>query len=115
MSILADLELLESSTIYKLVYNGAVLGLRVKIFSITHKKFFYYDFETSYVKRPDLCKYLNSHINEFSSVPLIDYNNVVCSQEEIDGSIVVQEFKSNNDAEGVLDKVISIIENSKEG
>lgn len=109
MSILAHLNNLESSTIYKLQFNGKVVGLRVKYYSLESKTFNYYDFEISYVKRQDLRDYLNKHSREFEILELVEYNGLVCTQDEIDGKISVQEFKDEINAGVVLDSVIRIM------
>lgn len=114
MSILAHLSKLEESTVYKLQFNGRVVGFRVKYYSLESKDFHYYDFEISYVKRQDLRDYLNQHSREFKFLELISYNGLACTQDEIDGRISVQEFKDEVSAEAVLDSVIKIL-NEKEG
>lgn len=114
MSILSHLSKLEESTIYKLSMDGKVLGLRVKYYSMETKSFCYYDFEISYVKRQDLRDYLNKHSREFKSLELITHNGLVCTQDEVDGKISVQEFKDELSAGTILDSVIKIMK-EKEG
>lgn len=109
MSILFHLSNLESSTIYKLKYNSKIVGFRVKFYSIQDKVFHFYDFEVSYVKRQDLRDYLNKHSRQFQVLDLIECNGLVCTQDEIDGRISVQEFKDENSAESILDSVIKIM------
>ena len=110
MSILFHLNNLEATTIYKLCFNDKVVGLRVKYYSLEDKTFYYYDFESSYVKRQDLRDFLNKHSREFENLKLIEYNGLVCTHDEIDGKISVQEFKDEKNAEAVLDSVIKVIE-----
>lgn len=114
MSILSHLSKLEESTVYKLSYEGRILGLRVKYYSLEDKTFHFYDFEISYVKRQDLRDYLNKHSREFKSLELISYNGLVCTQDEVDGKISVQEFKDELSAGTILDSVIKIMK-EKEG
>ena len=109
MSILNELNNLESSTLYKLQFNNRVVGLRVKHYSLEDKTFHYYDFEISYVKRKDLRDYLNNHSKEFETLKLVEYNDLVCTQDEIDGKISVREFKDEISAEKILDVVVNIM------
>lgn len=113
MSILNELNNLESSTIYKLKYNGKILGFRVKYYSIESKSFNYYDFELQYVKRQDLRDYLNKSYKDFQSLELINNNGVACTQDEIDGKVSVFEFKDEKSAESILDIVIKIMMENK--
>lgn len=110
MSILAQLKNLEESNIFKLEFNGKVVGLRVKQYSLETKTFNYYDFEIAYVKRQDLRDYLNLHSKEFKTLKLIDYNGLACTQDEINGKISVQEFKDESSANVILDAVKQIME-----
>lgn len=110
MSILVKLNNLESSTIYKLQFNGKIVGLRVKYFNLELNQFLYYDFELSYIKRQDLQDYLNKHSKDFEVLEMKQYNGVVCTENEIDGTIKVQEFKDEQSAGAILDSVIKVME-----
>lgn len=110
LSILSHLANLESSCIYKLSYGGSIVGFRVKYYDVNEKKFQYFDFEVSYVKRRDQQGYLNSHAKEFETLEMIESNGVVCTQEEIDGTITVKEFTDEDSASRILDLVIRVLE-----
>ena len=109
MSILSTLSKLEESTIYKLSLEGKILGLRVKYYSMETDSFCYYDFDISYVKRQDLRDYLNKYSKEFKTLDLVIYNGLVCTQDEIDGKISVQEFKDEVSVGTILESVIRVI------
>ena len=50
MTLTEKLNYVKQSELYKLAYNGKVLGLRVKIFNSETEKFNYYDFELDLIK-----------------------------------------------------------------
>lgn len=113
MSILDKLGKLEESTIYKLQYNGKIVGFRVKYYRIEIDSFEYYDFEISYVKSTSLRDYLNKHSKEFETLSLVEHNGLACTKDEIDGAISVKEFKDESNSEKVLNAVISVMEGGK--
>ena len=114
MSILAHLKQMEESCIFKLEFDNRIVGLRVKWYSLNEFKFKYYDFETSYVKRQDLKDYLITNSKLFKTLNLIEYNGVVCTQDEINGTIQVEEFKDEMSAEHILDLVIKVLQDRGE-
>lgn len=109
MSILAELKKIEDSEIYKLKYDNRVVGLRVKHYSSDIKEYNYYDFEISYVKRQDLREFLNKYSKSFKTLKLVEYNGLVCTQDEISGAITVKEFKDEESASVILDAVVKIM------
>jgi len=106
MSFSLELEKLKAPTIYKLVLDGKIKGLRVKVCKASRGKGIptvcYYDFLIKYVLDNEIQSFLKENINVFETKVLIQKDNVCMTQDEIDGNVEVQEFASSEDALKVL-------------
>ena len=111
MTLREKLENINKSEIIKLMYDGKVLGLRVKVFNVNTDVFEYYDFTLNTISGNQSVKnFINSLQNNMNSVDLIEHNGILASNEEINGSIIVKEFKTEHDAIRVLSQVKTILE-----
>ena len=109
MSIKVLLDEIKKSSISKLVYNNNIVGLRVQTYSTTKNGFSYYDFDLDTVKNNTVVRnFINANQSKFKSILLKQYNGLLVSQEEYEGKITVQEFKSENDAVEVLKPVMKV-------
>ena len=97
---------MKAPTIYKLVLDGTIKGLRVKICKASRGKgiptICYYDFLIKYVSDTEIQTFLKDNINMFETKQLIQKDNVCMTQDELDGLVEVQEFASSEDALKVL-------------
>lgn len=111
MTLVEKLSLIKQSELYKLAYNGKVLGLRVKIFNSETEKFNYYDFELDLIKSKELVDFVKG-LHGMKSIALKKQNGLLLSGAELNNNIVIQEFKDSGVAEGVLFK-LKLIYDSK--
>lgn len=111
MTLAEKLNLIKQSELYKLAYNGKVLGLRVKIFNSEIEKFNYYDFELDLIKSKELVDFVKG-LHGMKSIALKKQNDLLLSGAEINNNIVIQEFKDSGVAEDVLFK-LKLIYDSK--
>ena len=113
MTLFEKLEHIKQSELYKLAYNGKVLGLRVKIFNSETEKFNYYDFELDLIKSKDLKDFVKG-LQSMKSIALKEHNGLLMSGAEINNNIVIQEFKDTGVAEDVLSKLKLIYESKNQ-
>lgn len=111
MTLVEKLNLVKQSELYKLAYNGKVLGLRVKIFNSETEKFNYYDFELDLIKSKELVDFVKG-LHGMKSIALKKQNDLLLSGAEINNHVVIQEFKDTGVAEDVLSK-LKLIYDSK--
>lgn len=111
MTLVEKLNLIKQSELYKLAYNGKVLGLRVKIFNSETEKFNYYDFELDLIKSKELVDFVKG-LHGMKSIALKKQNDLLLSGAEINNNVVIQEFKDSGVAEDVLFK-LKLIYDSK--
>lgn len=111
MTLVEKLNLVKQSELYKLAYNGKVLGLRVKIFNSETEKFNYYDFELDLIKSKELVDFVKG-LHGMKSIALKKQNDLLLSGAEINNHVVIQEFKDTGVAEDVLFK-LKLIYDSK--
>lgn len=111
MTLVEKLNLIKQSELYKLAYNGKVLGLRVKIFNSETEKFNYYDFELDLIKSKELVDFVKG-LHGMKSIALKKQNDLLLSGAEINNNVVIQEFKDTWVAEDVLFK-LKLIYDSK--
>lgn len=113
MTLREKLDKIKESEIFKLVYNGKVLGLRVKSFNVVTDKFDYYDFELSIITNQNVINFIRS-IKDMKSVELIRTGNgLLISESEQKQGVVVGEFEDESDAIRVLQPFIRIYEYKK--
>lgn len=111
MTLVEKLNLIKQSELYKLSYNGKVLGLRVKIFNSETEKFNYYDFELDLIKSKELVDFVKG-LHGMKSIALKKQNDLLLSGAELNNNVVIQEFKDSGVAEDVLFK-LKLIYDSK--
>ena len=111
MTLAEKLNLIKQSELYKLAYNGKVLGLRVKIFNSETEKFNYYDFELDLIRSKELVDFVKG-LHGMKSIALKKQNDLLLSGAEINNNVVIQEFKDSGVAEDVLFK-LKLIYDSK--
>lgn len=111
MTLVEKLSLIKQSELYKLSYNGKVLGLRVKIFNSETEKFNYYDFELDLIKSKELVDFVKG-LHGMKSIALKKQNDLLLSGAELNNNVVIQEFKDPGVAEDVLFK-LKLIYDSK--
>ena len=111
MTLAEKLNLIKQSELYKLAYNGKVLGLRAKIFNSETEKFNYYDFELDLIKSKELVDFVKG-LHGMKSIALKKQNDLLLSGAEINNNVVIQEFKDSGVAEDVLFK-LKLIYDSK--
>ena len=108
MTLREILDNVKQSEIYKLKADGKIVGLRVKYFNVNVCKFEYYDFELDIITNQGVKNFVNSINSSMHSIDLIHYNGLLASKEEIDGSIAVGNFETEDDVIKVLQPFIRI-------
>ena len=118
MSFSKELEKMKAPTIYKLVLDGQIKGLRVKVCKTSRGRgiptICYYDFLIKYVLDKEIQDFLKNNINSFETKTLIMKDNVCMTQDEIEGKVDVQEFASSEDALKVLKVAYNYYNKNKE-
>jgi hypothetical protein len=108
MQLRDKLNNIKESEIYKLVYEGEVIGLRVKSFDVNYDRFNYYDFELSLIKDQHVINFINS-IKDMGTIELKQTGTgLLMSDMEIKQKVIVGEFESEADAVAVLRPFIRI-------
>lgn len=104
MTLAEKIAKVKESELSKLVFEGEVLGLRVKFFDVNAEKFLYYDFELDVVRgNKDIVQFVKSISNMHSIKLFRDGNGLLVSKEELANKLLIQEFESEADAVRVLD------------
>lgn len=112
MNLNEKIEKIKQSELYKLSFEGKVLGLRVKIYNSNTDKFNYYDFELELIKSKALIDFVKS-IENMKSIALKRENGMLLSGSEINNNIIIQEFEDTVAAESVLSSLKFIYETKK--
>lgn len=114
MTLAEKLVKIKESEIYKLTFEGKVLGLRVKFFDANQEKFLYYDFSLDAIQNKDMIRFIKS-IKGMRSIALYrDGNGLLVSREEVLNKLIIQEFDSDEAAVRVLEPLTHIYA-AKEG
>lgn len=104
MTIREILNKTKESEIFKLSFNGQVLGLRVKRFNVNTCNFEYYDFELDVVKNKDIINFVKE-IKDMKLISLRQHNGLLMSEAEIHNNLIIQEFEDTTTAEKVLSEI----------
>lgn len=115
MTLREKLDKLKLSEIYKLKYDGKVVGLRVKVYNVSSDNYDYYDFSLSIIENESIKKFINSIESGLNSINLVQSGDLLITKEELNGSISVMEFKSEREAVSVLNAVVYVYECRKVG
>lgn len=109
MTLRQKLDNVESSEIFKLVFEGKILGLRIKFFNVNTEVFEYYDFNTSIISHQDVKNFLNKIASNMKSLELIRTGNgLLMTDDEINNHTVIGEFENESNAIKVLVPFIRI-------
>lgn len=108
MTLRETLDNLKKSEIYKLVFEGHILGLRVKTYNIDKGCFNYYDFETSIISNQGVKDFINSINKQMKSIELQRYNGLLMSKDEVENGITIMEFEDEAQASLILQPFIRI-------
>lgn len=127
MSIKAMFDDICKSELYRLVYEGKILGMRAKVYNKDTNTFDYYDFATNLISDKQLQGFLKDNKNKFSPLELLEFkdkvtnpdgsetiNITLMTQEEVDNKQLISEFKDKQEAEKVLNFLKKVYE-VKEG
>ena len=117
MTLNEKLDNLKKSEIVKLMYDNVVYGLRVVYFNVVTDQFEYYDFSLKHVTDKSVQDFVNARASKLSVKQLKLVDSLLITQEELDGKIVVREFKDEEDVLRVLRPLMElyIYKESKEG
>ena len=114
MSILAEMSNREESGFTLLVFKdpdkGSIkpVGIRLKFYSLDKCDFDYYDFALEHVKNKYHKSFLNRLSKKLPQSILIRHGDLLMTQDEIDGSVVVSEVKSEDVVASAIDTAITI-------
>ena len=110
MSLSQVISDLKKSEIYSLVFDGKPLGFRVKLYDVDIRQFKYYDFNIETIgENAELKDYINSNYKNFKKLSLTKQpDGNYLTQDEIDGSAIVENFKDTNQAYELISKVMKI-------
>lgn len=93
MSIIATLEKYTDSDIYRLVYDGKAVGLRIRLYSRTSDSYVYYDFRPDLVRNdPFVVKFIEDNFSSLESVSLEVLGGKLVSKEEYTNNYEVAEI-----------------------
>lgn len=107
MTLIEIVNSAKEQCIYKLSYNGSVLGLRVQVFNTSKQSFEYYDFDLDTLKENRrLYEYLRDNQSKFKSKSLVKENGRYYTQEELNGEYEAGELTTLQKAEAVLKPVV---------
>lgn len=104
MTLVEKVSHVKESEIFKLVFEGKVLGLRVRFFDVNIDKFLYYDFELDTIKgNQGVVQFINSINKDMRSISLSrNGSGLLVSEDEVKHGVIVQEFENESDAVTVL-------------
>ena len=110
MTLAEKVAKIKESELYKLVFEGKVLGLRVKFFDANADAFVYYDFELDTVRdNKGVVHFVNSIKESMASVKLHrNGSGLLVSDDEEKLGIIIQEFENEADAVRVLEPLSKI-------
>lgn len=109
MTLAEKLAKIKESELFKLMFDGKVLGLRVKFFDANEDKFVYYDFELDIVRQNKGVVSFVRSIGNMRSIQLHrDGNGLLVSDDEVKNNLIIQEFESEEDAVRVLEPLREI-------
>lgn len=110
MTLMERLEQVKSSELFKLAFEGKVLGLRAKFFNVNTEKFEYYDFELSVVRKKDIVQFVKS-IRGMRSIQLMrNGSGLLVSEDEVKNNLIIGEFETEADALKVLEPLKAVYE-----
>jgi hypothetical protein len=113
MTLQEKLSYIKQSEIFKLKFEGNILGLRTKYFNVNSDSFEYYDFELDVIQNQKVRNFLNTL--SMNSIDLHrNGNGLLISDDEEKNNVIVKEFKDEDDAVRVL-SVFPKIYKYKEG
>lgn len=116
MRIREVLDKLAQSKICKLVYNGDVVGLRVRLYDVEKDEFRNFDFEKEYISEDkETMKLLKSVYSGLESIQLFQKGDLLVSDEELRDNYLIGEIDSVRVAVGITRKAITTYLYLKEG
>ena len=108
MTLREKLSKVSESEIFKLVYYDKVIGFRVKSFNINTDEYEYYDFHIKIIASNDAVKNFITGLQNMRSLKLKQYDTLLMTEDEINGSVKPREFKDEKDAIRVLEPFVQI-------
>ena len=116
MKIKERLEKLKSSGVFKLEYEGKILGLRICIFNLDTCKYDYYDFRLRSIESQNLKDRINQVVSAGGSKvdKLISVNNMLVTESEIKSGAVITALEDNKVIESLIMKLEKVITYVKE-
>lgn len=121
MSIKKFYESICTSELFCLTLNGSIVGMRAKVYNRERLDYDYYDFATSLISDNNIKSFLKSNRAKFSSLPLVSsqteksnpdgtitVTTLMMTEDEIKNNRKILEFKTKEEAEKVLNEVISV-------
>lgn len=95
MSLVRKIEHIKESEIFKLVFDGKVLGLRTKMASLSDDSFSYHDFTLEMVEDKALQDFVKHIQKDMRSIKLYrDGAGLLVSEDEVKNKLTVQEFET---------------------
>lgn len=110
MTLAEKVAKIKESELYKLVFEGKVLGLRVKFFDSNTDTMLYYDFELDTVREnKGVVHFVNSIKETMASIQLHrNGSGLLVSDDEEKLGIIIQEFENEADAVRILEPLSKI-------
>lgn len=113
MTLADKLTKLKESELFKLVFDGKTLGLRIKLFDVNKDVFLYYDFTLEMVTDRELQSFVKS-IEKMRAVPLHrNGSGLLVSDDEVKHNLIIQEFETPDDAAKALNMLRQIYETKR--
>ena len=102
MKLTDRLNELKKSELYKLKYNGNIVGYRCRYFDVKDEKFKRFDFRLDYIDNPDIVSFINSLDCRIISVVSSSNDNMVLNDFEVFKNVLLYKFRNKDEIINIL-------------
>ena len=106
MSLTTLLQNIKNTRVYRLVYDGRVLAVRVAMYNVKLEKMEYFDFTLRHITDEEL----KEHHSKFPALPLLYENGLYFTKEEKEYNTRIQELTDDTEINALLDKAMDIVD-----
>lgn len=95
MNLREKLNSIRDSELYKLSFNGEVVGIRAKLFNSSTERFMYADSLKDFLSK-ELVSFIGSKWGSLRTLNLVMHNGKLVTKSEIDNQVEVTELKDTS-------------------
>ena len=106
MSLTTLLQNIKNTRVYRLVYDGRVLAVRVAMYNVKLEKMEYFDFTLKHITDATL----SNNLANFPALPLLHENGLYFTKEEKEYNTRIQELTDDTEINALLEKAMNIVE-----